>query len=66
MVYVPQGTYPYVDQAMRNPAYSFSARNRSVFDQWFLDEMLLRSTNNEYRQFVYWVRDSVVARNLAL
>jgi hypothetical protein len=42
-------------------AYAFSARNKSVFHQWFLDGCT-EITNNEYRQFVFWVRDSVVAK----
>ena len=46
-----------------DPAYAFSARNRSVsISGFWMDATEI--TNNEYRQFVYWVRDSVAARKL--
>ncbi|MCR6720548.1 MAG: hypothetical protein NVV59_09680 [Chitinophagaceae bacterium] len=46
-----------------DPAYAFSARNRNVsISGFWMDATEI--TNNEYRQFVFWVRDSVVARQL--
>ncbi|RYZ25768.1 MAG: hypothetical protein EOP49_44205, partial [Sphingobacteriales bacterium] len=46
-----------------DPAYAFSARNRSVsISGFWMDATEI--TNNEYRQFVYWVRDSVAAKKL--
>jgi gliding motility-associated lipoprotein GldK len=46
-----------------DPAYAFSARNRSVsISGFWMDATEI--TNNEYRQFVQWVRDSIAAREL--
>ena len=62
MVYIPQGTF-HMGPSDEDPAYSFSARNRSVsISGFWMDATEI--TNNEYRQFVFWVRDSVVARAL--
>src|SRR5262249_42247604 len=62
MVYIPQGTF-HMGPSDEDPAYSFSARNRSVsINGFWMDATEI--TNNEYRQFVYWVRDSVTARKL--
>src|SRR5438876_11000261 len=62
MVYVPQGTF-HMGPSDEDPAYAFSARNRSVsISGFWMDATEI--TNNEYRQFVYWVRDSVAARKL--
>ena len=62
MVFVPQGTF-HMGPSDEDPAFAFSARNRSVsISGFWMDATEI--TNNEYRQFVYWVRDSVVARNL--
>ena len=62
MVYVPQGTF-HMGPSDEDPAYAFSARNRSVsISGFWMDATEI--TNNEYRQFVYWVRDSVVARKM--
>jgi formylglycine-generating enzyme len=62
MVYVPQGTF-HMGPSDEDPAYAFSARNRSVsISGFWMDATEI--TNNKYRQFVQWVRDSVVARKL--
>src|SRR5256885_10248493 len=62
MVYVPQGTF-HMGPSDEDIAYAFSARNRSVsISGFWMDATEI--TNNEYRQFVYWVRDSVVAKAL--
>ena len=62
MVYVPQGTF-HMGPSDEDPAYAFSARNRSVsISGFWMDATEI--TNNEYRQFVNWVRDSVVARKM--
>jgi len=62
MVYVPQGTF-HMGPSDEDPAYAFSARNRSVSISGFWMDAT-EVTNNEYRQFVNWVRDSVAARKL--
>src|ERR1700741_5676990 len=62
MVYVPQGTF-HMGPSDEDPAYAFSARNRAVsISGFWMDATEI--TNNEYRQFVYWVRDSVSAKKL--
>src|SRR5678815_179572 len=62
MVYVPQGTY-HMGPSDEDVAYAFSARNKSVsISGFWMDATEI--TNNEYRQFVFWVRDSVVAKKI--
>jgi len=62
MVYVPQGTF-HMGPSDEDPSYSFSARNRSIsISGFWMDATEI--TNNEYRQFVNWVRDSVAATEL--
>ena len=62
MVYIPQGTF-HMGPSDEDPAYAFSSRNRSVsISGFWMDHTEI--TNNEYRQFVFWVRDSVAARKL--
>jgi gliding motility-associated lipoprotein GldK len=62
MVYIPQGTF-HMGPSDEDPAYAFSARNRSIsISGFWMDATEI--TNNEYRQFVIWVRDSVAARKL--
>ena len=62
MVYIPQGTF-HMGPSDEDPAYAFSARNRSIsINGFWMDATEV--TNNEYRQFVYWVRDSVTAAEL--
>jgi len=62
MVYVPQGTF-HMGPSDEDPAYAFSARNRSIsISGFWMDATEI--TNNEYRQFVFAVRDSVAARKL--
>jgi sulfatase modifying factor 1 len=62
MVYIPQGTF-HMGPSDEDPAYAFSARNRSIsISGFWMDATEI--TNNEYRQFVYWVRDSVAAKKM--
>ncbi len=62
MVYIPQGTF-HMGPSDEDPAFAFSARNRAVsISGFWMDATEI--TNNEYRQFVNWVRDSVVAKRL--
>lgn len=62
MVYVPQGTF-HMGPSDEDPAYAFSARNRAIsISGFWMDATEI--TNNEYRQFVWWVRDSIAARKL--
>jgi sulfatase modifying factor 1 len=62
MVFIPQGTF-HMGPSDEDPSYAFSARNRSVsISGFWMDATEI--TNNEYRQFVNWVRDSIAAREL--
>jgi gliding motility-associated lipoprotein GldK len=62
MVYIPQGTF-HMGPSDEDPSYAFSARNRSVsISGFWMDATEI--TNNEYRQFVYWVRDSIAAKKM--
>lgn len=57
MVYIPDGTLTIgaSDQDLRN---TFLQRPKSVsISGFYMDDTEI--TNNEYRQFVYWVRDSI-------
>lgn len=61
MVYIQRGSYaigPSDDEVMQNGTPSKSI---SVEAFWMDDTEI---TNNEYRQFVYWVRDSIARRLL--
>ena len=60
MVYVPAGTF-LMGQTDQDITYSHTAPNRQVsVSAFYMDETEI--TNNEYRQFVYWVRDSIAAK----
>jgi sulfatase modifying factor 1 len=57
MVYVPTGTF-HMGQTDQDIAYSQIAPNRQItISAFYMDDTEI--TNNEYRQFVYWVRDSI-------
>src|SRR6187431_522658 len=58
MVYVPPGTF-HMGPSDEDINYAYTARNKSVsISGFWMDATEI--TNNEYRQFVFWVRDSVV------
>lgn len=57
MVYVPSGTL-HIGQSDQDMFNTFTQRQKSISIQgFFMDDTEI--TNNEYRQFVYWVRDSI-------
>jgi len=59
MVYIPPGTF-HMGPSDEDMNYAFTARNRQVsISGFWMDATEI--TNNEYRQFVYWVRDSLAA-----
>lgn len=62
MVFIPQGSFTLGvgDQDMAN-AYVSEPKTVSV-SAFYMDETEI--TNDEYRQFVFWVRDSIVRRML--
>src|SRR6187549_2174546 len=60
MVYVPPGTF-HMGPSDEDVTYSLTARNKQVSIQGFWMDAT-EVTNNQYRQFVYWVRDSIAAK----
>ncbi len=57
MVYVPSGTL-HIGPSDQDVANTFVQRPKTISIQGFyMDDTEI--TNNEYRQFVYWVRDSI-------
>jgi len=62
MVYVPHGTF-HMGPSDEDVTYALSARNKQVSIQGFWMDAT-EVTNNQYRQFVYWVRDSIAAKTL--
>lgn len=62
MVYVPPGTF-HMGPSDEDINYSFTARNKQVsISGFWMDATEI--TNNEYRQFVWWTRDSLAAIEL--
>jgi formylglycine-generating enzyme len=60
MVYVPPGTF-HMGPSDEDVSYALTARNRQVsINGFYMDATEI--TNNQYRQFVYWVRDSIGAK----
>lgn len=61
-VYVPTGTF-HMGQSEQDIVNALTSRPKQVSIQaFYMDDTEI--TNNEYRQFVFWVRDSMVARTL--
>ena len=59
MVYIPSGTF-HMGPSDEDISYSFTARNKQVsISGFWMDATEI--TNDEYRQFVFWVRDSIAA-----
>ncbi len=62
MVYVPPGTF-HMGPSDEDINSNFTARNKQVsINGFWMDATEI--TNNEYRQFVWWVRDSLAAKEL--
>jgi gliding motility-associated lipoprotein GldK len=60
MIYVPSGTF-HMGPSDEDVNFAFTARNKQVsISGFWMDATEI--TNNEYRQFVYWVRDSISAK----
>jgi formylglycine-generating enzyme required for sulfatase activity len=60
MVFVPQGSYNMGPNDQDVP-FSMTAQSKTVtVDPFWMDDTEI--TNNEYRQFVEWVRDSIAMR----
>ncbi|MBY0348164.1 MAG: SUMF1/EgtB/PvdO family nonheme iron enzyme [Hydrotalea flava] len=62
MVYIPPGTF-HMGPSDEDINFNYTARNRQVsIPGFWMDATEI--TNNDYRQFVYWVRDSLAAKEL--
>jgi gliding motility-associated lipoprotein GldK len=60
MVYIPSGTF-HMGPSDEDVNYAFTARNKQVsISGFWMDATEI--TNNEYRQFTNWVRDSIAAK----
>jgi formylglycine-generating enzyme required for sulfatase activity len=63
MVYIPQGSYN-MGNADQDVPFSLTSPTKTVsVSSFWMDQTEI--TNNEYRQFVYWVRDSITRYRLA-
>ena len=60
MVYVPAGTF-HMGPSDEDVNYAYTARNKQVsISGFWMDATEI--TNNEYREFTNWVRDSIAAK----
>ncbi|MBN8833241.1 MAG: gliding motility-associated lipoprotein [Niastella sp. SCN 39-18] len=60
MVYIPPGTF-HMGPSDQDINYAYTARNKQVsISGFWMDATEI--TNNEYRQFTDWVRDSIAAK----
>ena len=60
MVYIPPGTF-HMGPSDEDMNFSYTARNKQVsINSFWMDATEI--TNNEYRQFTNWVRDSTAAK----
>lgn len=63
MLFIPTGSFT-MGPSDQDIAWTQNALQRTVsIDAFWMDETEI--TNNEYRQFVYWVRDSLMRKGLA-
>lgn len=61
-VYIPTGTF-HMGESEQDITNSMTARPKQVsIPAFYMDDTEI--TNNEYRQFVYWVRDSIAKKTL--
>ena len=64
MVPIPNGSFVMGPSDM-DVSWTQNAMSRTVaVDAFWMDETEI--TNNEYRQFVHWVRDSIIRKELAI
>jgi gliding motility-associated lipoprotein GldK len=64
MIYVPPGTF-HMGPSDEDINYAYTARNKQIsINGFWMDATEI--TNNEYRQFVNWVRDSIAAVRMQL
>ena len=60
MLYIPMGSYN-MGPSDEDTPYSHTTKSKTVSVQaFYIDQTEI--SNNEYRQFVYWVKDSIAHR----
>ena len=65
MVMIPAGEFAMGSNELDPAASDDEFPQHPVFiDAYWIDETEI--TNNEYRQFVFWVRDSIIRKELAI
>lgn len=65
MVFVPPGINLVGQQDESNRTFSMASKQRQVtIEGFWMDATEI--TNNQYRQFVYWVKDSIIAKLLGV
>jgi len=64
MVFVPQGSFNMGPNDQDVPFALTSQAKTVTIDPFWMDDTEI--TNNEYRQFVYWVRDSLAMRSCVI
>ena len=63
MVPIPTGSFV-MGPSDQDVTWTQNAMSRTVaVDAFWMDETEI--TNNEYRQYIYWVRDSIIRKELA-
>ncbi|MFZ5940581.1 MAG: SUMF1/EgtB/PvdO family nonheme iron enzyme [Bacteroidota bacterium] len=63
MLFIPAGSFT-MGPSDQDIAWSQNAMSRTVsIDAFWMDETEI--TNNEYRQFVFWVKDSIIRKEFA-
>src|SRR6188472_1590116 len=62
MVYIPPGTF-HMGPSDEDVNYAYTARNKQVSISGFWMDAT-EVTNNEFRQFTNWVRDSIAAKQM--
>jgi len=63
MLFIPAGSFT-MGPSDQDIAWAQNAMSRTVsIDAFWMDETEI--TNNEYRQFVFWVRDSIIRKEFA-
>jgi len=61
MVKIPEGSFLMGSNNSANP-YSNTQKRKITISSFWMDQTEI--TNNEYRQFVHWVRDSIIRREI--
>ncbi len=64
MVYIPGGTFVYGHSGPGLSAAGISQPRQTTITPFYMDQTEV--TNQKYREFVHWVRDSILVKNIGL